>query len=107
MVLVFFLVRLPRPATSQQPSIRDVVLQLDFPGLFVAVASLVCLTLALEWGGTARPWSDGSVIACLVVCVFLTGVFVAIQIWQGERAMIPLYIITNRVIWINCLYVFL
>lgn len=105
--MVFFLVRLPKQSVPQRVSVRDVALQLDFPGLIVIIGSLVSLTLALEWGGTAKPWSDGSVIACLVVWVVLTVAFVAIQIWQGSRAMIPIHIIRQRVVWTNCLYVFL
>ncbi|KAK8033518.1 hypothetical protein PG991_002916 [Apiospora marii] len=107
LILVFFLVRLPKDSVSQHASVRDVALQLDFPGLVVIIGSLVSLTLALEWGGTVKPWSDGSVIACLVVWVVLTAVFVVLQIWQGSRAMIPLHIIKKRVVWTNCLYVFL
>lgn len=105
--MVFFLVRLPQQAVPQRASVRDVALQLDFPGLVAIIGSLVSLTLALEWGGTVKPWSDGSVIACLVVWAVLSAVFVALEIWQGSRAMIPLHIIRQRVVWTNCLYVFL
>ncbi|KAK0625513.1 MFS gliotoxin efflux transporter glia [Bombardia bombarda] len=107
MILVFFLVRLPKHAGPEDATLREVILQLDFPGIIVMLASLICLTLALQWGGTSRSWSNGSVVACLVVWVLLTIGFVGIQIYQGDRAMIPPRIFSQRTVWVSCVYVFL
>lgn len=107
MVLVLFLVRLPKHAAPEHANSREIILQLDFPGMAIMIAALVCFALAMQWGGTEKAWSDGSVVACLVVWIVLTGAFVAVQVYQGDYAMIPPRIFANRIFCANCLYVFL
>lgn len=73
----------------------------------IMTSALVCLAFAMQWGGTEKAWSDESVVACLVVWIVLTGAFVAVQVYQGDRVMIPPRIFASRIVWANCLYVFL
>ncbi|KAL4931637.1 uncharacterized protein BDV17DRAFT_280129 [Aspergillus undulatus] len=40
---------------------------LNIPSLSIFMGSIVCLLLALQWGGTAYSWSSGRAIAVLVV----------------------------------------
>ncbi|KUI56700.1 Putative HC-toxin efflux carrier TOXA [Cytospora mali] len=81
----------PAPATW-----KETILQLDLPGF----------TLALEWGGEAKPWIDGSVIATLVVWITFFILFVVVDWLQGGRAMVPLRFLKPRVTWANALYNF-
>ncbi|KAJ8130857.1 hypothetical protein O1611_g2770 [Lasiodiplodia mahajangana] len=106
LLLVFFLVHVPKNGSAVPVTPLELFLQLDFIGLVAIIGSLVSLTLALQWGGTTKPWSDGDVVACLVVWIVLTIVFVVIQLFQRDRAMIPLRLIANRTVWANCIYVF-
>ncbi|KAK7949480.1 MFS general substrate transporter [Apiospora saccharicola] len=89
----------PVPATW-----TDILLQLDIPGFGPLVASLVCLTLALQWGGLTKHWNDGSVIAALVMWILLTIAFVVTEYFQGTRAMVPLRLPKPRMAWTNTLY---
>jgi hypothetical protein len=61
--------------------------QLDVEGSIAFIPSIVCLLLALQWGGTAYAWSDGRIIALLIIFAILILVFVGIQIWKKELAM--------------------
>lgn len=91
----------PAPATW-----KEIIIQLDIPGLLTLLTSLVCLTLAMQWGGQTRPWSDGSVIATLVMFPVLFLGFILVEYFQKSRAMIPLRLLKPRIAWANALYNF-
>jgi len=61
--------------------------------------AIVCLLLALQWGGSKYEWNSGRIIALLVLFVLLAVGFVAVQIWKGEDATVPPRIFLNRNIW--------
>lgn len=77
---------------------------LDLEGTFFFIPGVICLLLALQWGGTKYPWSDGRIIALFVLFGVLIIAFVAIQIWKGELATVPPRIFKNRNIWGCALY---
>jgi integral membrane sensor domain MASE1 len=56
--------------------------------------------------GASKPWSDGSVIACLVMIPFLLAVFFAWERYIGsERAMLKLFLFKNRTVVGSCLII--
>lgn len=59
-----------------------------------------------KWGGQTKSWSNGSVIAVLVMAGVLTIVFVALSYFQGERSIIPGRIFKQRHIWTGMGYLF-
>jgi hypothetical protein len=71
------------------------------------LASLVCLTLALQSGGQTKAWGAGSVVATLVSWIMLSIAFVFIEWFQGDRALIPMNLAKRRIIWSNALYCFM
>ena len=89
----------PVPATW-----KETILQLDVPGFSLLLSSLVCFTLALQWGGQSKSWSDPPVIATLVMWLVLTISFIANEKFQGNYAMVPLHLLKPRLIWSNVLY---
>ncbi|KAJ5538318.1 Major facilitator superfamily domain general substrate transporter [Penicillium frequentans] len=105
--VLFFFFRTPEQAKSGigRP-LREKLKQFDFIGLAVLLAGLICFFLALQWGGVTKPWSDGSVIACLVLWVILTGAFVFIEWWQKDRALMALRILKSRNIGACCAFIF-
>ena len=72
--------------------------QFDLPGLTVFLAMIICLLLALQWGGNTYAWSDRRIIALLVVFGVLTLVFVAIQIWRQDNGTMPPRIMKQRTV---------
>jgi MFS family permease len=78
---------------------KNKVKRFDLPGTFFLVPSVICLLLALQWGGSQYPWDDGRVIALFVVSGVLMVIFFVIQVWQKDQATIPLRLMTNLDIW--------
>jgi MFS family permease len=68
----------------------------DITGNILFISAIICLLLALQWGGSKYSWSDGRIIALLVIFGVLTAVFVAIQIKKQESATVPPRIVKNR-----------
>ncbi|KAJ9105414.1 hypothetical protein QFC21_001785 [Naganishia friedmannii] len=78
----------------------------DWFGAAIILAWSTCFILALQWGGASKPWSDGSVIACLVMIPFLLAVFFAWERYIGsERAMLKLFLFKNRTVVGSCLII--
>jgi len=71
----------------------------DLPGTIVLIPSIICLILALQWGGSTYPWGNGRIIALFVIAGGLFTVFIGIQIWQKDQATLPMRLLKNRNIW--------
>ena len=95
MVVLFFILQIPDARNANTPW-REQVSQLDPIGTVVFISSIVCLLLALQWGGSTYPWKDGRIIALLVLFAVLISVFIAIQHWKQETATVPPRIIQKR-----------
>lgn len=96
---IFFLfVHPPAPAglTNTRVPWRDFVQTLDLPGLVTLTPSIVCLQLALQWGGTTYQWHDGRILSLLILSGVLAIVFLVNEIWQGNNAMLPARIMKQR-----------
>ncbi|KAH7357209.1 major facilitator superfamily transporter [Rhexocercosporidium sp. MPI-PUGE-AT-0058] len=72
------------------------IMQFDPIGTLLFLPSVVCVLLALQWGGTKYPWSDGRIIALFVLFAVLLIAFIGVQYWAGENATVPLRIIKQR-----------
>lgn len=82
------------------------VLDLDLIGLSVFIPMVVCLLLALQWGGTTYAWNDAVIIVLFVLAGVLLLVFVAIEWLQKNRAMIPPEFVRNRTVLSCSFFVF-
>ncbi|KAJ7223749.1 transporter [Mycena haematopus] len=81
-------------------------LRLDFVGATFVAGAITSLGLALQWGGNIKPWGDKDVIICFVFAGLLTAVYVAWEIYIGERAMTPTGIFKSRSVWAILAYSF-
>ena len=70
----------------------------DIYGTIVFLPMIICLLLALQWGGSKYPWSNGRIIALLVVFAVLLVVFIGIQFWKGDNATVPPRILKQRTV---------
>ena len=77
---------------------------MDLPGTALFLPGVVCLLLALQWGGTTYPWKNGRIIALLVLAALLISGFVIMQAVRGERATVPPRVFKNRNIWGTAAY---
>ncbi|KAI3326360.1 major facilitator superfamily domain-containing protein [Xylariaceae sp. AK1471] len=99
----------PRPAdtpASATMSWGQIVKKLDPAGSVLFIGGIVSLLLALQWGGLVHPWSDGRVIALLVVFAVAIVAFAATQLFVGENATIPTQIARQRSVAFACLFGF-
>lgn len=94
--------------------LRAKLAQLDFLGTSALVPGITCVLLALrkpfphaanedmvtdvdaEWGGTTYPWSNGRIIALLVIGAALVVVFALVQVLKPDTATVPPRIFMQR-----------
>ena len=95
MVVLFLILQIPGARNVNTPW-RQQINQLDPIGTVFFISGIVCLLLALQWGGSTYPWKDGRIIALLVLFAVLISVFIAIQHWKKETATVPPRIIKKR-----------
>lgn len=83
---ILALLKLPPRAIPQKRSWMQTIKSLDPLGTMVFVPSIVCLLLALQWGGVQYPWSNGRIIALFVLFGIGVIIFIGLQIALGENA---------------------
>lgn len=62
---------------------------MDWVGGTLVLGAVTCLVLGLQWGGNTKPWSDGAVIATLVLGPVLFLITIAWERYLDEKAMVP------------------
>ncbi|KAJ9142482.1 putative MFS transporter [Pleurostoma richardsiae] len=103
-VMLLLFLHIPKHIKPVPATWKEIALQLDFLGFVFLLASLVCVTLALQWGGQTKPWGAGSVVATLVVWALLTAALLVVEYFEGDRAMVPLRLLRPRLAWSNALF---
>jgi hypothetical protein len=88
-IIFFFLlrkrVRSSRYDTAEEHQTLGFKLKkIDYLGLVFFLGACVCIILALVWGGSSYPWSDGRVIALLVIGPILLIAFLLTE-WLFEE----------------------
>ncbi|THW29062.1 MFS transporter [Aureobasidium pullulans] len=96
MIFIFFFFNPTKSAKKLSVGWKNRVMDFDPAGTVIFLPMIICLLLALQWGGSTYPWSSGRVIALFVVFGGLLAIFVSIQFYVGEQATIPPRIIKQR-----------
>ncbi|CAI7654489.1 unnamed protein product [Penicillium pancosmium] len=71
LVLQFLFLRMPKHIKPAFATWKEILLHLDLPGWTLLFTSVICFSLALQWGDLEKPGSDGSVITTLALWVAL------------------------------------
>jgi len=100
---VFFFFN-PPPRKEVKMSIKQKILEIDLLGALFLICAIVCLLLALQWGGSTYPWKDSKVWGCLIGFAILIAIFIAQQFRRGDRATIPPRIFGQRTVLFASLY---
>jgi MFS family permease len=96
-LVIIFILHLPNQTLDAQASGWMAKLkQLDPIGNLVFFPGVVCLILALQWGGTQYSWSNVRIIVLLVLFAVLCVVFIGVQIWKKENAAVPPRLLKQR-----------
>lgn len=93
--VVFFFFKDPARKHSRMTT-KEKIHQIDLLGAFFLICSIVCLLLALQWGGSVYPWSDSKVWGCILGFVFLISIFTGLQFYLGDRATLPPRIVLKQ-----------
>lgn len=92
------ILQLPKKAEKNQTTLSQKFKKLDPLGTVLFLPSVVCLLLALQWGGTTYTWSNWRIILLLVLFPVLFLSFLAVQIRTPDTATLPMRILTQRTI---------
>ena len=88
-------------------SLVDQLKRLDPLGILFFVPSMVCLILALQWGGTTYPWSAPRIIGLLVAFAVTFIMFLIVEALTPETAMAPTRVVLNRTVGGSMLFMLL
>lgn len=118
MVVVLLFLRLPIDDNVSAMPLMQRVKQLDLVGASLLIPAIICLILALKWGGNIYPWNSSRIIGLFVGFGLLAILFAGSQIYSGERdqrsgkvgksarATLPPSILKQRTIWSAALFAF-
>ncbi|KAF2258781.1 MFS general substrate transporter [Lojkania enalia] len=75
---------------------RQKLAKLDLLGNATLLPSIICLLLALQWGGSTYPWNNWRIILMFILFGILILAFGLIQQRKQENATVPPRILKNR-----------
>ncbi|KAH8704048.1 putative MFS multidrug transporter [Talaromyces proteolyticus] len=103
--IITFFFTTPPAAKPAPASAKEKVLQMDLPGTFTIMAAVICYLLALQWAGVTKAWSDSEIVGLLVGFGLLVIVFIGVEWYSGERALIPFRLMKQRNVAVASAYV--
>ncbi|KAL6249510.1 hypothetical protein RBB50_003363 [Rhinocladiella similis] len=107
LVALAYFLRIPAKMMKREPTTwRQKVARLDPIGTTCFLPCVVCLLLALQWGGITYKWSDARIVVLLTLSGVLAVVFVLVQAWQRENALVPPRIFLQRSIFAGTMFSF-
>lgn len=95
---ILFILRLPSKNEFSGTSILARIKQLDLLGASLLIPAIICLLLALQWGGNKYPWNNSRIIGLFVGFGVLIILFVISQIYLGPQATLPPHILKQRTV---------
>ncbi|KAL3460667.1 MFS general substrate transporter [Aspergillus heterothallicus] len=78
---------------------KEQFIKMDPLGSLFFMPGIICLLLALQWGGTEYDWDNGRIITLFVLFGILIIGFVVVQYFSGENATVPGRVFRNRNVW--------
>ena len=89
LLTVFFFFQNPERKHNDM-SFREKLKQIDLLGALFLICGIVCLLLALQWGGSTYPWHDSKVWGCLLGFGLIISCFIGLQFKLADRYFCPL-----------------
>lgn len=103
--LFFFLTSPKKP--KQQLPLKDHIMRLDPLGTFFFIPCMVCLVLALQWGGSTYEWDNWRLIVLWVIFGVTAACFGVVQVKMPKSASLPVRVITQRTMLVGAWYMIL
>jgi MFS family permease len=95
MLVILFALK-PTPPAAPGLTIRQQLAKLDLLGELFLFPCLICLLLALQWGGSTYAWSSWRIILLFVLFGVCLIAFIVTEILTQETATIKIRVIKNR-----------
>ncbi|KAF2121675.1 major facilitator superfamily domain-containing protein [Lophiotrema nucula] len=105
-VLITFFFPQPQQHKPPREPLLKRIDRFDPIGTLLLVPAVICLLLALQWGGIKYSWSNGRIIALFILGGLLLIGFVGVQLWKQDKATVPPRVFRNRTVWASSLYAF-
>lgn len=98
--VLLLLLKLPNSPSSHNPpkSHAQKLRDLDLLGFFFLAPGVLCLLLALQWGGATYSWDNARIIALFITAPIVLTIFCFIQHFKQNSAMLPPRILKKRTI---------
>lgn len=107
MAIIVFILQLPEQKEFKGTPLLDRIKQLDFIGASLLIPCIICLLLALQWGGNKYPWSNSRIIGLFIGFGLLAILTVISQLKLGDRATLPPRIMKQRSVIASTAYALL
>lgn len=105
-LLVFFLHIPPEMLKRESTTWKEKIARVDPIGTAFFLPAIICLLLALQWGGVTYAWSNARIVVLLILAGLLLIAFLSTQKWKGDNATVPGRIFVNRSILAGFWYSF-
>lgn len=94
-VFLLFFLKVSKQKHESVPISKHIT-RLDPLGTFFFVPSMICLILALQWGGSTYSWSNWRLILLFVLFGLTAVAFAVVQVMMPDTATIPVKVIKQR-----------
>jgi MFS family permease len=98
-IVIFF--KTPKHVKPTEATWKEKILQMDPVGIGLVMCSILCYTLAMQYGGQTHPWKSSLVIGLIIGFVLIAITFCFWEFFQGERAAVVPRIFVDRNVWVN------
>ncbi|KXJ94938.1 major facilitator superfamily domain-containing protein [Microdochium bolleyi] len=97
LILLYLFLRVKTSSTSKEMTLKHKLRRIDYTGNAILMGATIAILYALTYGGASRPWTDGTVLAPLIIG--LVGL-VAFMVYEGSSLPIepvtPLRLFNHR-----------
>jgi MFS family permease len=105
-LVIAFLLHPPTLQDGPPQTLKEKFRHFDWLGTAVIIPSLVCLLLALQWGGSKYRWEDARIISLFVLFAVLLLVFIIKEKISTSIVTIPRLVASSRSMIFSILFAF-
>ncbi|KAJ4400533.1 MFS sugar transporter [Neurospora sp. IMI 360204] len=106
MAVIGFFFPDPNRERPKEETWAKTIMKFDPFGTAVFMPAIVCLLLALQWGGTTYEWDSWRIIFLFVLFGVLIIAFIVIQFKMQDEGTVPPRIIKKRTVWASAIFSF-
>ena len=94
--VVIMFVKIPRDPRYAPLGTFALLKQLDIAGTATLMPSIICLLLALQWGGSTYAWANARIIVLFILFAVLLNCFIVIQCYTPKTRTLSRSIFQSR-----------